>query len=292
MDLDLDHIDGYAPLLRGYEALPGYTRYRVLEHHPSGRFVAMKAIGPDPLPLRAALWDTQSGRVSYAPPSATLLGWLPGGRQIASLIANGAPQANEETAGGGAAAAWREFCLERRAWPDTDLAPFGVCQLDIVAWWPHSMTFSPHGNLVVIRSGDQDISGWDFVVFDDAGDDTYLDGAGFDMDSYAALVAQPGYSPDGRYAASGYHTTYHEMDLGGIEYDVPVRQGEFEVGAVTIVDVEARRFRHIPLTDAVPAALHEVASRQLTEPVFLDAAHFTLKLPTGATRTFSVESVR
>ncbi len=112
----------------------------------------------------------------------------------------------------------------------------------------------------------------------------HLAGAGFQLDSGAAVDTHPVLSPGGRYAISGYQTLHVTSRDGHL---APRQRGRFEVGRVVVMDLQARTFREILVDDAVPAKLHSTAARWVELPMFLDETHFTMTLPTGATRVFS-----
>lgn len=178
----------------------------------------------------------------------------------------------------------RSFLFERRTWPDTVL--ISSCEVSFPWCAPENMLVSPHENLVVMRWLTEGVSGWEFVVLSDAGD-FHLQGAGFEIDGPAAFYASPAFSPDGRYAVSGYHTKLVEDKKG---YSILLQRGRLEVGGITVICIPEGKFHEITLSDVVPAKLHGTASQSLDEPVFLDNERFMTMLPTGAKRTYSVKS--
>src|SRR5437899_7911896 len=133
--------NNYIVLPRGYEPLTGYTGYRMLDRHPSGRYTAREAIGSARGPA-AAVWDTQTGSIVYAPHPASLIGWLNSGSDVMLVrdtVANsGAPDTLQGNGEGGT-------YFERRTWPKGEL--ISSCRLTLYSGWPHSLVVSPHGNL-------------------------------------------------------------------------------------------------------------------------------------------------
>jgi hypothetical protein len=232
---------------------------------------------------RAAVWDSQSGHIIYAPQDTWLVGFVGDGSGVVTLGYAGADHTQSATQ----PRVPEEFWFEYRTWPRRELV--GSCTVRLFSGWPHSFVASPHNNLVVIRTIDQQISGWDFVVLT-ASDAVHVASGGFEMDSFAALSSQPGYSPDGRYAVSGYHTTFTETYVGRqlTRYEIPLTQAEFEVGGITVVDLHDMASREIVVLDAVPAVLHTAARERLDQPAFIDNETFEVTYVTEEIRRYSV----
>jgi hypothetical protein len=247
----------YAPLPTGYDWLPDRLRYRTLDAHRSGQYVVMEGASNQTLP-RAAVWDRHSGAIVYAPPGAWLIGL---GGDGSSVITLGYADADGEESGLQPRIP-QEFWFEHRTWPQTKLV--SSCTVRLYSGWPHSFIASPHNNLVVIRTMDQEIGG------------------------YAALSSRPGYSPDSRYAVSGYHTTFAARRVGQVSYEVPLTQAGFEVGSMTVVDINGSASREIVVVDAVPSGIHTAARERLDPPVFVDNEHFAVTFVTGETRAYTV----
>lgn len=209
--------------------------------------------------------------------AAGMLAWLKQGSEVVLLAERSSFEKSEKTY------EERSFMFERRMWPDTKL--ISSCEVSLPWGAPENILVSPHGNLVVMRWLTEGLSGWEFVILSDAGD-FQLQGAGFGIDGPAAIYASPAFSPDGRYAVSGYHTKFVEDKDG---HSWPLRRGRYEVGCITVICIPEGTFREITISDAVPAKLHGTASQSLDEPVFSDNEHFMTMLPTGAKRTFSVK---
>ncbi len=207
----------------------------------------------------------------WAYEGAAALAWTADGTQLL-LWALPTPEADVGTPGR----------FERRSWPAD--VPLYACTFAL-PWtpWPHDLWLAPDARLAAVRWVDEGLSGWEPIALSGAGD-MHLAGAGFQLDSGAAVDTHPVLSPGGRYAISGYQTLHVTSRDGHL---APRQRGRFEVGRVVVMDLQARTFREILVDDAVPAKLHSTAARWVELPMFLDETHFTMTLPTGATRVFS-----
>lgn len=255
-----------------YEPLDGHRPYRVMAWHPTGRYVAMSIFCQrEPM---VAVWEEATGKMVWADKRAEALTWLKHGSEMVILTDRI----------GESSATYQGHTFERRAWPENTL--ISACKVSLPPWGePVDILVSPHGNLALLRWLTQGASGWEFVLLSDASD-LQLQGAGFEMDTPAAIYASPAFSPDGCYVVSGYHTRLVEDKRGG---NIPLQRGRYEVGFITVVCIPDGTFHEIIIADAVPVKLHG-AAQSLDEPVFLDNEHFMTMLPTGAKRAYSVRN--
>jgi hypothetical protein len=207
--------------------------------------------------------------------AAGMLAWLKQGSEIVFLADRPSIEKSEQVY------EQRSFLFERRTWPDTTL--ISSCEVSLPWGAPENMLVSPHSNLVVLRWLTEGASGWEFVILSEAGD-FQLQEAGFEIDGPAAIYVSPAFSPDGRYAVSGYHTKF----VAEKGHSWPLQRGRYEVGCITVICIPEGTFHEIIISDAVPVKLHGTASQSLDVPVFLDNERFMTMLPTGAKRTFPV----
>ncbi len=154
--------------------------------------------------------------------------------------------------------------------------------------WPDNLLISPQSNLVVLRWLDQGFSGWEFILLRKT-DDFHLKEARIELDSEVEAFTQPAFSPDGRYAVSGYHTQFNPaFPAWEAAHWKIAQQGRYEVGGVTVLRLLDGTSYRIPIADAVPIKLHGTASHFFEPPVFLDNDHFLVLLPTGANKTYQI----
>jgi len=172
---------------------------------------------------------------------------------------------------------------------------------------------SPRGDLAVVQWQNQEESGLEFVALKSEGPHQltetglpqlgplrgFPNGGGFPLNT--SLVFRQVFSPDGRYllvpwqdesvwwseAAYGY-----DPERGRIAPTSP--GGEYTMGMISVLDWQERTHHAIPLVEHLPVGWQPVPRNDggdglLVEPPrFVDAERFTIALPTGAVRTFSV----
>lgn len=261
-----------------YEPFQGQHPYRLLDRHPSGAYVALATSGEQ---TRVAVWENQTGKLAWAPKGAVLLSWVEHGEQ--SVLVRQPPDREHPPE--------QEDHLslfERQSWPDGPL--ISRCSVALSQGEPESLVVSPHGNVVVLRWLDQGASGWEFIHLRETGD-VHLREAGIEIDSEVAVSTQPAFSPDGRYALSGYHA---QLNTAAPAWEAAhwkiAQRGRDEVGCVTVIRLLDGTCYQIPIADAVPAKLHGTSSRSLDPPTFLDSQHFLVLLPTGTKRLYQVQA--
>lgn len=260
-----------------YEPLQGQHPYRLLDRHPSGAYVALAAYGEQ---TSVAVWERQTGKLAWAPKGAVLLSWLEHGEQLVQVrkpLDLEHPLEQED----------HLYLFERRNWPDGTL--ISCCPVVLSQGEPESLVVSPYNNVVVLRWLDQGASGWEFIHLRETGD-VHLKEAGVEIESEVAVTTQPAFSPDGRYAVSGYHAQVNTAAPAweSAHWKIPQR-GRYEVGCVTVIRLFDGTCYQIPIADAVPAKLHGTSSRSFDSPTFLDSQHFLVLLPTGAKRAYQVQ---
>lgn len=249
-----------------FEPLSGSRPNQLVARHPAGGYLALQVHSEG-----AGIWEEATGALVWTYEGATELTWTADGAQLL-LWAVASPDAEVGTPGR----------FERRSWPADVLLSSCAFALPWVQW-PYDLWVAPSAQLAAVRWITQGLSGWEPIVLSAAGD-THLAGAGFALDSSVAVDTYPVLSPSERFAVSGYQTLHVTTRDG---HGVPRQRGRFEVGRVVVMDLRARAFREILIDDAVPAKLHGTAAGWGELPVFLDETHFSVMLPTGATRVFS-----
>lgn len=260
-----------------YEPLEGQRPYRLLDRHPTGAYLALAAPGEQ---TSAAVWESQTGKLVWVPKGAILLSWLEHGAQVVQVKEprdlERPPEQEDQL-----------YLFERQHWPDGPL--ISRCLVTLSQGEPESLVVSPHGNLVVLRWIDQGASGWEFIHLRETGD-VHLKEAGLEIDSEVAVSTQPAFSPDGRYAVSGYHAQFNTAAPAWESAHWKIAQrGRYEVGCVTVIRLFDGTCYQIPIADTVPVKLHGTSSRSLDPPSFLDSQHFLVRFPTGAKRRYQVQ---
>lgn len=289
--------EAFEPLgLSTFEKLYGEHPSQVLDRHADGRHVALQVIASLKTTVqRAAVWDLETRRIAWAPNGASVMAWLPGGERIALV--------NEERASA--------YAFVFASWPGR--APLDRCALHFPTGWPEDLVLSPRGDLAVVQWMDQEESGLEFVALGPDGPrqlaETGLsqvgplrgipNGGGFALNT--SLVFRPVFSSDGRYLLVLWQDEWVWWSEGAYDFDAegnyvaPVSPGgDYTLGMISVLDWQERTHHAIPLVARValgwrPEPRDDGAEGLLVEPpTFLDAEHFTVALPTGSVRTFSV----
>lgn len=251
----------------------GDTPHRLLDNHPDGNYLVLQGgRGPE-----SAVWEKKTGRIVWAPDNAIALAWLNQGTQIAVLSE---PPHHYE------------FALF--SWPETHLLQrCPVASPD--GWgWMLDLAISPKGDLALCHWVDQTEAGFEFIN---------ITAQGVSQDSQAGYffegtndVTRPVFSPDGQLWAFGYkmYEIWWAPDPEDIDtFDQPARGGKYPLGALQIFRGKQPLSRTIPLIATLPAGwlpidpdAEEVLC--LGDPVFLDAHHVQIRLPSGETQIHQV----
>jgi hypothetical protein len=262
--------------LARYEPLDGLGPSKEVARHPSGAYVALETAHVSP---QVGIWETATGVLLWAEPGTLFVQWALGGSVLLVVRENSTharDKAGDERDG---------YDFERWSWPQGERDSKCAINLPFSAW-PADLWVAPSASLVAVQWVDQGASGWEVVAQTGVGDRQLL-GAGFELASELGTQTHPVLSPDERYAVSGYQTIYDSTPWGG---EIPRAHGRFEVGRCVIIDIAAGTHHDLLIDDAVPLKLHGTAARWTDLPTFIDSEQFTLQLPTGAKRVYSVKA--
>jgi hypothetical protein len=262
---------------------------------------------------RACVWDRSTGKLIWAPDGVSSLAWLRGGEQVA-LLQEEYHRAPDHPARIGSPLQ-REFThtFVLATWPEHGF--LDSCGLCFPIGWPSDLVISPREDLAIVKWQDQGESGLEFVALGEKGpqqiERTGLPhlaplrhvrgdgGGGFPLN--APFTFRPAFSPDGRYIvmawqdkAAWWDPRVYDTSKTGKFADPVSPGGEFTMGTISVLDWDERTHHGIPLVEQLPAGWRPKPRDDGGEgllfepPVFIDAEHFTLALPTGEIRTFSV----
>ena len=297
-----------------FAPLHGERPFVMLDSHPNGRYVALQVVTYlETTCNRAAVWDRDTGKLEWAPEGVSALAWMPSGEHVAfihekyehapdhpAIIVT--PLQSEFT-----------YTLVLATWPEP--RSIASCSVDFPMGWPTDLVVSPRGDLAVVEWNDQGESGLEFVAITADGPQQIahpglphiaplvngggIDGGGFLLTTN--LTARPGFSPDGRYIVLAWQNEwvwwsqrYYDVDADGNEIAPASPGGEYTIGTVSIIDWQERTHRMVPIVEAIPIGWRpdprsDGGEGLITDPPdFLDSEHFTLALPTGVVRRFSV----
>jgi hypothetical protein len=297
-----------------FEPLHGERFFWFLDRHPDDRHVALQVIASlHTSAERAGVWDRYTGKLVWTPEGVSAIAWLHGGEQVA-LIHEEYHRAPDHPAIIGSPLQ-REFSYTfvHATWPE--LSFIDSCGLAFPTGWPVDLVISPREDLAIVKWRDQEESGLEFVALGETGpqqiERTGLPhlarlrhvkgdgGGGFPLNT--PLVFRPTFSPDGRYIVLAWQDDgrwwspdIYEAGKASKAVESVSPDGEFTIGTISVIDWQERTHHSIPLVATLPAGWRPEARDDGGEgllfesPVFIDAEHFTLALPTGKVRTFSV----
>lgn len=289
-----------------FQPLNGSAPFRVVSVHPTEPLVALQALrGIQPnLPvltrsnLRCALWNRETCEIVNQPDEVVVMAWNAEGNEL-GLIRENYHGLHSEPA---TSHTW-SYTWERYTWPEQTFLQ--ICGLLFTTHWPEIIVFSPLGNLAVIQWFEAEKSGLDFIDVTQSGD-CLLESTGlphleregeyfeeeederFFVDTN--LATRPVFSPDGRYLVFCWQS--HQRWWTDVPDDVYVESeltasvGTRLVGYAQIIDWRARSTRREALFVKLPPGWQpsyegDISDELLPEPVFIDARHFQVLLPTG-----------
>lgn len=298
-----------------FQPLNGSAPFRLVSAHCTEPFVALQAFLDVQIlnaptfsqsNIRCAIWHSETGEIVSEPEGAVALAWNAEGSEIGlvreyyhrpSVYDSDSPRIFRYT--------W-----ERYSWPEQELIQ--SCQLDFDSNWPEVVVFSPLGDLALLQWFEAEKSGLNFISVtgyeDQLVEETGLSPLEREVDDSEEeednrffvdtnLTTQPVFSPDGRAVVFCWQQRQRWWtdvpDDVYVEGELPARVGECLVGYAQIIDWEMRSTRSIALFANVPPGWQpsyegDCSNELLNEPVFLDAEHFQVQLPTGETRAYGI----
>jgi hypothetical protein len=205
-----------------------------VRRHPTSSAIATSSLFGDA--VIAAVWDSQNGKLLWAPEGASDIGWSPDGREAYVLVARG-PQG------------WMLRRLAHYSWPARELQE----ELDfhVPSGGADALVVSPAGGLAAVIA----IQGpeWYYEVLG-LRPSLSQPGIGKRIDEY--LLDGPIFSPDERYlvtAGCSRFVWWSTREEDEEEWQVPSDGGPHEAGWVHVHDlVERHKTRH-PLMVDLPA---------------------------------------
>jgi hypothetical protein len=297
-----------------FEPLHGERFFWFLDRHPDDRHVALQVIASlHTSTERAGVWDRYTGKLVWTPEGVSAIAWLHGGEQVA-LIHEEYHRAPVHPARIGSPLQ-REFSYTFIHTTWAELCFIDSCGLAFPTGWPVDLVLSPREDLAIVKWRDQEESGLEFVALGETGpqqiERTGLPhlaplghvkgdgGGGFPLNT--PLVTRAAFSPDGRYIVMAWQDdpvwwsseSYQWNKLHGRTAPASP-DGEFTMGTISLINWDERTHHAVPLVGRLPTGWRPEPRDDggegllIEAPVFVDAEHFTLALPIGETRTFSV----
>ncbi len=268
---------------RSFEAFEGEKPDRLLNKHPDGTHVALQITIGDVYP--AAIWSTETKRLVWSPEEAYGLSWLREGTQIAVLQY---PFPGEDC----------RFVLY--SWPQCHILQ--QCSLRIPGYL-FDLIVSPTNDLAVCQWLDQCEFGFEFITLHDRSV-VHLSQHGY-FNGTTNFITRPVFQPEGYLWVCAYENNHDwwidEDDLQYGKYSA--KEGKREQLGALMVFHQAQLLGEIPLIATVPAGYRppsllapgffsqetkipasspeEWGHLSDSVPVFLDADHIMIRLPSG-----------
>lgn len=264
-----------------FEALEGKKPDRLLDRHPDGKYLAMQVPTADA--YLAAIWNSETKRLTWSPEDAHALAWLRQGTQIAALQN---PHVSED------------FQFAIYSWPQGPLLQH--CPLRFPMGYLFDLVISPTSDLAVCQWTDQCEFGYEFVAIHEEHithlvQDSYSNG----KTSYST---RPVFSSDGHLWVCAYQENtdwWENEDTLGHDGHL-TRETKKEIGAIVVFH-QTQILGEIPLRLPIPSryqppnvsapgffsqetkASHSFpeGSEYIVDPVFLDTQHMMIRLPSG-----------
>lgn len=300
-----------------FQPLNGSLPFRLVSAHPTEPLVALQVPlevhvldGPtfSQTNLRCAIWNRETFEIVCEPEGAVALSWNAEGSEMGMVR----EYYHRPSTYDSDIPSIYSYVWERYTWPEQKL--LHSCTLHFDTNWPELVVFSPLGDLAVIQWFEAEKSGLHFIGLTKYGDQL-LDDADLPLIEHEGdfsedaedeedgrffvetnLTTSPVFSPDGRFIIFCWQQSQHWWtdvpDDMYVEGDLPARVGECHVGYAQILDGETNTTHSIALFANVPPGWQpsyegDRSNELLSEPVFIDAEHFQVQLPTGETRVYS-----
>jgi hypothetical protein len=267
-----------------FQPLRGRYPVSVLGQDPSGSFVAMQVIGQE----RAAVWSTKNHQLAWAPANTVAICWLPDGNHVLLAREHYRPDVHKRDIVVTPLQSEFSHFFELRNWPAKKL--LGRCGINLPRGWIVDLLASPTGALGCCVWNDQHEAGVELFAITDK-EVRQLDGRGY-HGRRSNLLVGPVFSADGCYLVLTYgnYAWWSPDDpetpcLGGICAVGWVVVGDLSVGAYRVTEIH----KTTPRGWLPPDDPNDFRHVLLSLPVFIDAHHFIIRLPTGEDRTFSTQ---
>lgn len=269
-----------------FRPLHGETPHTRLADHPDGRHVALQITRRDldVLAERAAVWDSASGKLVWAPEDVRAIAWTPDGNEVLLVRERYSPAPKKRGIIVTPLQSEFGYSFERATWPGGK--PLSVTPLRFRTGWPVAIAPSPTDPLAGVVWCDQTEAGIEFVKWKGWPSEQIL-GHGFEYPSQ--FLEGAAFSPDGRHVALAYGEECWWSD----DYEEPSPGGQRRIGTVALGDTRNGRFRQIELMVEVPRGWlpedpGDIMLSVIPLPKFVDAERFEIRLPFGEPRLLSV----
>lgn len=261
---------------------------RLLDQHPDGKHLAMQVSTVDA--YLAAIWNSETRCLAWSPDNAHGLAWLRQGTQIAALQNPWMPENSQ-------------FAIY--SWPQGQLLQH--CSLHFSLGYLFDLIVSPTSDLVICQWVDQCEFGFEFIAIHEhsvthLAHDSYFNGK-------TNCATRPVFSPDGHFWVCGYQeNTLWWEDENVLEQDGhSTKEAKKEIGAM-IVFHQTQILGEIPLSLTIPPGYQppDVSapgcfsqetkasnsfpekSEYIVDPIFLDAHHVIMHLPSGESQVYDL----
>lgn len=255
-----------------FEAFEGEKPYLLLDRHPDGTYLALQVDIGD---VAAAIWSTETKRLVWSPEDACALSWLRGGTQLAALQAP----------------LYEDIYPNHRfaiyTWPQGQR--LAQCLPKFPFGYVFDLVVSPTNDLAICQWADQSEFGFEFLTLSDHSI-VHLSQQGY-IKRGTNRTTRPVFQPGGHLWVCAYQDNldwYLDEDAQRDGHYV-AKEGKRERLGALLVFYQTHLLGEIPLIATVPASYcaEEGVFREVmgylseSPPVFLDAHHVVIHLPSG-----------
>ncbi len=256
-----------------FEAFEGEKPHLLLDRHPDGTYLALRVDIGD---AAAAIWSAETRRLAWTPEDACALSWLRGGAQLAALQA---PLYED---------IWPNHRFAIYAWPQGQRLAQSLLKFPF--GYVFDLAVSPANDLAICQWIDQSEFGFEFLTLSDHSI-VHLSQQGY-IKRGTNHTTRPVFQPDGYLWVCAYQDNYdwyldEDARRDGRSIAKEGKQGQ--PGALQVFH-QTQLLGEIPLIATVPVAYSEELEYHLFEssPVFLDAHHVLIRLPSGELQTYDL----
>lgn len=277
-------LDETSPFLK-WEPLLGKQPCAELSRHPAEPEVVLRVqVWIQTSVERAAVWNSETRRLLWAPEQVNAMSWTPSGELILAVREHHKPGPHDRGISTTPfQSEFLHFC-DLYEWPSRALV--GSTELTFPTGWLTDIVPSPTETIACYVWMDQTEAGIEFLSWN-AGGIVQLEDRGYYGSSN--LVEGPVFSPDGRFVVLSYGEDVWWSD----DREEPSAGGPRKAGWVTIVNVKTGEQREIDVVVQVepgwkPADPEGVRCDQLSCPVFETPLTFAVTASNGVVARFSV----
>jgi hypothetical protein len=245
----------------------------IISSDPTGKYVALQELvqrgETNMYDERTSVWDAATGRIVWFTADTTALAWFPSGTDIILIREHFEGENNDQEY------MKSTYSCERYTWPDKRFVQ--ACPITPLYRQPVAISVSPREDIALFYWTNQGISGFGAVALQAE-----------PMHQVHELGHQsfgmPAFSPSGRYMVYCWQQIRPWWNRNPY---LPCEGGIYEVGQITIIDLDTSTQRNIPVQAEIPSGwIPKDLLAPVHSPEFIDEYTFEVTLPTEESRIY------